>query len=96
VLKQLAAVGYCGPGMSCDFICLCALDQLDGANLTACQTADVTPDVPGFCYLDAVKGEVHAGSPALAQDCVGAAPRRIRFTGGAPAASSLSLLYCPQ
>jgi len=95
VLEQLAAVGYCGPGMSCDSICLCALSQLDGANLTACQTADVVPDVPGFCYLDAVKGEVHAGSAALAHDCVGAAPRRIRFTGGAPAPSSLSLLYCP-
>jgi len=82
--------------MSCDSICLCALNQLDGADLKACQTADVAPDAPGYCYLDAVKGEVQAGSAALAQDCVGAAPRRIRFTGGAPAESSLALLYCPE
>jgi hypothetical protein len=96
VLKQLEAVGYCGPGMSCDALCLCELKQLDGADLTACQTADQAPDTAGFCYLDAVEGEVNAGSSTLAQDCVGAAPRRIRFTGGAPAESSLALLYCPE
>jgi hypothetical protein len=96
VLAQLEAVGYCGPGMACDSLCLCELTQLDGANLTACQNADVPPDVPGFCYLNAVKGEAHAGTATLAQACVGAAPRRIRFTGGAPAESSLALLYCPQ
>ncbi len=94
VLEQLAAVGYCGPGMSCDSLCLCELGQLDGADLTACQNAATPPETPGFCYLNAVKGEVHAGSAALAQACVGAAPRRIRFTGGAPAAGSLALLYC--
>jgi len=96
VLEQLESVGYCGPGMSCQALCLCELTQLDGANLTECQTADQAPEVPGFCYLNAVKGEVHAGSAALAQDCVGASPRRIRFTGGAPAQSSIALLYCPE
>jgi hypothetical protein len=96
VLEELASVGYCGPGMSCDALCLCELDQLSGADLTACQTADQVPDAPGFCYLNAVQGEVHAGRAALAQDCVGAAPRRIRFTGGAPAESSIALLYCPE
>lgn len=96
VLEELASVGYCGPGMSCDSLCLCELTQLDGAELTACQTADQVPEAPGFCYLNAVKGEVHAGSAALAQECVGASPRRIRFTGGAPAQSSIALLYCPE
>jgi hypothetical protein len=96
VLDQLAAVGYCGPGMSCDAICLCELKQLDGADLKACQTADTPPDAKGFCYLNAVPGEVQAGASALAHDCVGAAPRRIRFTGGTPAESSIALLYCPE
>ena len=96
VLDQLAEVGYCGPGMACDSLCLCELTQLDGADLTACQNADVAPDKPGFCYLNAVTGEVHAGAAGLAQDCVGAAARRIRFTGGAPADSSIALLYCPE
>jgi len=96
VLKQLESVGYCGPGMSCDSLCLCELTQLDGANLVACQTADQAPEAPGFCYLDAVKGEVHAGKATLAQDCVGAAARRIRFAGGAPASGSIALLYCPE
>ncbi len=96
VLDLLAEVGYCGPGMACDSLCLCELTQLDGADLTACQNADTPPAVPGFCYLDAVNGEVHAGTAALAQDCVGAAPRRIRFTGGAPADSSIALLYCAE
>ena len=94
VLKELESVGYCGPGMACDGICLCQLTQLDGADLQACQTADTPPDAPGFCYLDAVKGEAHAGTAALAADCVGAAPRRIRFSGGAPAAGSIAVLYC--
>jgi len=96
VLEELASVGYCGPGMSCDALCLCELDQLDGAELAACQTDDQAPESPGFCYLNAVKGEAHAGRAALAQDCVGASPRRIRFTGGAPAQSSIALLYCPE
>jgi hypothetical protein len=96
VLEELASVGYCGPGMSCDALCLCELTQLDGANLTACQNDDQAPDVPGFCYLNAVTGEAHAGKASLAEDCVGAAPRRIRFTGGAPAQSSIALLYCAE
>jgi hypothetical protein len=96
VLKELESVGYCGPGMSCDALCLCELTQHTGADLTACQTADQAPEAPGFCYLNAVKGEVHAGLAALAQDCVGAAPRRMRFTGGAPASGSIALLYCAE
>lgn len=96
VLDELAAVGYCGPGMSCDAICLCELKQLEGTDLEACQTADTPPDAKGFCYLNAVTGEVHAGASELAHDCVGAAPRRIRFTGGTPAESSIALLYCPE
>lgn len=96
VLEELASVGYCGPGMSCDALCLCELTQLDGAELTACQNDDQAPDVPGFCYLNAVTGEAHAGKASLAEDCVGAAPRRIRFTGGAPAQSSIALLYCAE
>jgi hypothetical protein len=96
VLAELASVGYCGPGMSCDALCLCELKQLDGADLQACQTADAPPDAPGFCYLNAVPGEVHAGDSDLAHDCVGAAPRRIRFSGGAPAEASIALLYCPE
>jgi hypothetical protein len=95
VLEQLAAVGYCGPGMACNSLCLCELTQLDGAALQACQTADQPPNVPGFCYLNAVPGEINVGAAQLAKDCVGPAPRRIRFTGGAPAQSSMALLYCP-
>jgi hypothetical protein len=94
-LKQLASVGYCGPGMSCDSLCVCELNQLQGADLTACQTADEPSGSPGFCYLNAVPGEVNAGKAELARDCVGGASRRIRFTGGAPAESSIALLYCP-
>jgi hypothetical protein len=96
VLKELESVGYCGPGMSCDALCLCELTQHAGAGLTECQTAEQAPEAPGFCYLNAVRGEVHAGSASLAQDCVGAAPRRIRFTGGAPASGSIALLYCAE
>ncbi len=96
VLKQLASVGYCGPGMSCDSLCVCELAQLDGADLAACQTSDQPPSTPGFCYLNAVDGEANAGAEALAHDCVGGAPRRIRFSGGAPAESSIALLYCSE
>jgi hypothetical protein len=95
VLAELASVGYCGPGMSCDALCVCALDQLTGTDLKECQTSAVVPQVPGFCYLNAVDGEVKVGAPELARDCVGGAPRRIRFSGGAPAESSIALLYCP-
>jgi hypothetical protein len=93
VLDQLAAVGYCGPGMACENLCLCELQQLSGADLQSCQTAAQAPDVPGFCYLNAVPGETPAGDAELAAECVGSAPRRIRFSGGAPA-ESIALLYC--
>lgn len=95
VLAELAAVGYCGPGMSCDSLCVCELQQLAGADLTECQSSDQPPSTPGFCYLNAVEGEQAAGDADLARDCVGGAPRRIRFTGGAPAESSIALLHCP-
>jgi hypothetical protein len=96
VLEELESVGYCGPGMSCDSLCLCELTQHSGADLTECQTADQAPEAPGFCYLNAVNGEVHAGKASLAEDCVGAAPRRVRFTGGAPASGSIAVLYCAE
>jgi hypothetical protein len=95
VLEQLAAVGYCGPGMACDDLCLCELQQLQGDQLEACQTAPEPADAPGFCYLNAVPGEAPAGDAELAADCVGAAPRRIRFSGGAPG-GSIALLYCAE
>jgi hypothetical protein len=95
LLQELESVGYCGGGVSCASLCLCELDQLKGSDLTACQTAAEPPNVPGFCYLNAVPGEAQAGDPALASDCVGAAPRRIRFAGGAPA-TSIALLYCAE
>jgi hypothetical protein len=95
-LEELKSVGYCGPGMSCESLCVCELAQLSGAELTACQTADQPPSSPGFCYLNAVPGETNVGKAELAHDCVGGSPRRIRFTGGAPAESSIALLYCPE
>jgi hypothetical protein len=95
LLEELESVGYCGGGVSCNSLCLCELGQLKGTDLVACQTAADPPNVPGFCYLNAVPGEAHAGDPVLASDCVGAAPRRIRFTGGAPA-TSIALLYCAE
>lgn len=95
VLDELESVGYCGGATSCDDLCLCELQQLKDADLLACQTAEEPPDVAGFCYLNAVPGEVNAGDADLAADCVGTAPRRIRFAGGAPAAS-VALLYCPE
>jgi len=94
VREALAWAGYCAAGAPCEAVCLCELQQLQGADLAACQTADAAPAVPGFCYLDAVPGETQAGAATLARDCVGSAPRRIRFSGTAPAANSVSLLYC--
>jgi hypothetical protein len=91
---KLESVGYC-TGAECDALCFCELTELEGAELEACQTEDEPPNVPGFCYLNAVPGEAQAGDADLAAECVGAAPRRIRFAGGAPAESSIALLYCP-
>jgi hypothetical protein len=95
LLDELESVGHCGGGISCESLCLCELQQLQDADLVACQTAAEPPNVPGFCYLNAVPGEAHAGDPELASDCVGVAPRRIRFSGGAPG-TSIALLYCAE
>ena len=92
---KLESVGYCGGATPCDNLCICELKQHDGADLTTCQNAQEPPESPGFCYLNAVSGEMNIGDPNLAKDCVGAAPRRIRFSGGAPG-NSLALLYCAE
>ncbi len=95
VLQELESVGYCTGAAECGALCLCELTQHEGADLLACQTEATPPDAPGFCYLDAVNGETQAGDAGLAADCVGAAPRRIRFSGGAPA-GGIALLYCAE
>jgi hypothetical protein len=92
---ELESVGYC-TGPECDALCFCELAQLAGAELQACQHDAEPPATPGFCYLNAVPGEVQAGDAELAKACVGTAPRRIRFAGGTPAESSIALLYCPE
>ena len=94
--SALESFGYCGAGLPCADVCMCELKQLEGAELSACQNQDEPPSAPGYCYLSAVPGEDNAGSAAQAADCLGAAPRRIRFSGGAPRESSVALLYCPE
>jgi hypothetical protein len=94
VRAELEQIGYCGGALPCSEICLCELEQRSGGELAACQTQSEAGGTPGYCYLSAAAGEPQFGSAGLASDCIGGAPRRIRFVGGAPAAGSLPLLYC--
>jgi len=79
--------------------CVCALEQLDGATLGACQgdveepvtLADGTA-VHGYCYIDA-NTSPPTGNTALVGDCIPA--RRLRYAGqGEPQRGAGVFLRC--
>ncbi|HET9934487.1 MAG TPA: hypothetical protein VFQ35_27475 [Polyangiaceae bacterium] len=67
-----------GAPFACDAVCVCALDQLDGAALASCQNDEQPNAPPGFCYVDPSQG---VGSAELVRDCTTSDARRLRYVG---------------
>ena len=93
-LREYHACGTSG-GVPCSSFCFCALPQLSGEALQACQNAQQPPDEPGFCYINAQLDEVNVGAPELVADCSADSKRLIRFVGDeVPATGSAAFLVC--
>jgi len=91
---QLEATAQCGKdtGTSCDDFCLCKLEPLSGAKLSACQNGTESGTDYGYCYVDPAQG---IGNPALTADCPAATQRSLRFVGdGLPANGSVTFMAC--
>jgi hypothetical protein len=96
VQGRLQQLGQCGSNdPTCEGLCRCALPQLAGSQLTACQNDASELSSVGFCYLDDERGEPNIGRPALLADCPQGEHRDLRLLGGAPSEQTISLLACP-
>jgi len=69
--------------------CICALEQAEGAAMTACQS-ELTPanTVDGWCILD----RTCSRNDALFADCQATQPSKLRFLGNATPAAGVPLL----
>jgi hypothetical protein len=94
VRGHLELTSDCGgtTGVDCSDFCLCAIIQLEGSALTACQNDSTATDPPGFCYIDPSQ---NAGAAELVSDCPETTKRRFRFLGSdTPATDALTFIAC--
>jgi hypothetical protein len=93
--EYLRGLGTCGQGstLPCEAYCLCAIPQLSGAALDACQAGEsVAGATPGFCYIDPAQG---FGSENAVAACPDSQKRLLRFTGDdVPAKESMTFVDC--
>lgn len=94
--KAMQAQSFCGGagGVPCASICLCELPQLSGEQLSGCQNEPVAPQVPGFCYINAMPNEAQVGNPALVASCSRDTQRLIRFVGDSPTRGATVWISC--
>jgi hypothetical protein len=94
VRQELAEHDKCGEGtgVRCSDYCQCKVEQLEGAELVACQEGSKDPNLYGYCYIDADQG---IGNPALVEGCEPTKRRLLRWVGdGLPANGSTMMLAC--
>lgn len=97
IRSRLADALYCGGAgqPSCNDLCVCEIEQVTSAELSACQNeANVPADSAGFCYLDQAR---QLGDPALLESCPVDRKRRLRFVGtDIPRPGSATYVFCPR
>ena len=95
LLERLEETRYCGAAgqPACDELCVCAIEQMSGAGLEACQGEPSLPlELAGFCYVDPAQG---FGEPELVSGCPVGRKRRLRFLGeGVPRDGASTFLLC--
>jgi hypothetical protein len=95
VQDALMQAGLCGgaTGVACSDYCMCEIEQLSGAELSACQSSLQDPTgVYGFCYVDPENG---IGVPEIVAACPSTQRRVIRFLGvEAPAPDAATFVVC--
>lgn len=95
LLSQLEASRFCGDDGQppCEDLCVCELTELEGQELSECQTeATVSEDLAGYCYLDE---EADVGDPELVSYCPVGRKRRLRFVGEeVPVSGARTFVLC--
>jgi hypothetical protein len=95
VREYMRNLGTCGQGdaLPCEAYCVCAIPQLSGAALDACQAGEFDPEAtPGFCYIDPAQG---FGSENAVAACPDSQKRLLRFTGAdVPSKSGMTFIDC--
>lgn len=81
---------------ACRDVCVCQIPELSGDDLAACQSSVLTPNRPGFCYINAQDHEHHVGNPELLRDCSADAKRLVRFVGSALPDGAEAFVTCDQ
>ncbi len=96
VLKQLGALGQCGPssasGIPCDTTnyCLCEINEASD-KVSCLNDPDGVVQGTGWCYIDA---EQNIGNPALVEQC--SPKRQLRFVGDdTPRSGATVFIACP-
>jgi hypothetical protein len=98
---ELARRGACegSSGVNCEDVCVCGVEQLAGAELTACKESLTTPmDAFGFCYVDPARSaapDQASAAKAIVARCAEPERRVVRFVGGLPSRDSVTLIQCP-
>jgi hypothetical protein len=95
VQQQLALLGQCGtPGRpACKAMCLCEIEQTEGAARETCQNDPVPePSATGYCYVDA-ESDPPIGSEKVVENC---SPKRmLRFVGDeTPKSGATAIIAC--
>jgi hypothetical protein len=94
IIDEMKLDGQCGGAtpIDCNALCLCELEQLEGAELAACREGTETPESHGYCYVDPEQG---LGSERLVAECRATQRRKIRFVGeGMPKNRSVVTIAC--
>ena len=78
-----------GPGL-----CVCEIEQYEGADLDACRTELAEPSNPGFCYVDAAPGTDEDARSAVVAGCPADARRILRLGRGLAEEGSTLYFAC--
>ncbi|MBN1611903.1 MAG: hypothetical protein JW940_35055 [Polyangiaceae bacterium] len=97
VRDALNRANQCGIGtaVDCNSFTLCKIQQLQRAELAACQREPTTDEsIHGYCYI-ADRPEQQVGNPAFVANCPEAERQSLRFLGDSlPAADAVTVIAC--
>jgi hypothetical protein len=75
-------------------LCVCEVEQYEGAELDACRTELAEPTSPGFCYVDARPGAEQEARSAVVAGCPADARQILRLGQGLAEAGSTLYFAC--
>jgi hypothetical protein len=97
-----SAAGRTAPSFDTSFLvdrlgsglCVCEIEQYEGADLDACRTKLAEPQNPGFCYVDAAPGAGQDARSAVVAGCPADARQILRLGQGLAQEESTLYFAC--